>query len=223
MDSEASGDTWTRIARHWHDYRLRHPAAPGTASAQHRKPWAELDEFIRQDVVLQLRCVMSAVVATGRRWAPSRAVAPGSFIELSDRELQEVTRAGHTHWYQRRRSAGWRPAGNANGDRGTLASSEDVPWDELSDQGRQGRIDYVRLQLAQLEAVGFLPSLPTGGPDEAADFCRVGAVRAYQLSTAWPWTDRSGNRMRGDAGDWRVVDDNGDERTVRDPGVPRHS
>jgi hypothetical protein len=217
VDGKAPEDTWTRIARHWHEcYRLRHPAAPGEARAQNRRPWGELDEFIRQDNILQLRSVMAEVVEHGRRWAPSRAVAPGSFIELSDRELREVTRAEHTRWYQRRRLAGWRAEGDAKAGDRALVNIDVVPWAELSDQGHRVRIDYVRMQLTQLEAVGFMPSLPSGGPMQAADFCRIGTVRAHQLSAAWPWTGRAGNQMCGDAGDWRVIDDHGDERTVRD-------
>jgi hypothetical protein len=218
VDGTAPEDTWTRIARRWHErYRLRHPAVAGQASAVSRREREELDEFVRQDNVLQLRSVMAAVAAHGRRWAPSRAVPPGSIVELTAGELRAVTEAEHTRWYQRRRCAGWQPApGGAEDDDGALANSGVVPWAELSDQDRQDRIDYVELQLRQLEDAGFLPSLPTGGPAAAASFCRVGIVRAGQLSAAWPWTGRSGNQMRGGAGDWRVVDDGGDERTVRD-------
>ena len=62
-----------------------------------------LDDFIRQDNILQIRSIMTAVVTHGRRWVPGRAVAPGSFIELSEQDLEAVARAEHTRWYQRRR------------------------------------------------------------------------------------------------------------------------
>ncbi len=216
VDGEAPEDTWTRIARHWHEcYRLRHPVAPDEARAQHRRPWAELDEFTRQDNILQLRSVLAAVVDQGRRWAPSRAVAPGSFIELSERELTEVTEAEHTRWYARRRLAGWRAAPAGRG--AALVNSDVVPWAELSGEGRQARIDYVRLQLRQLEDVGYLPAVPAGGPAVAATFRRVGAVRAHQLGVSQPWVAPSGDELCGDAGDWRVTDEAGIGRTVRDP------
>ena len=104
-------DTWTRVARHWHEcYRLSHPPVPGNPRTLTGRPWAGLDEFIRQDNILQLRSIMTAVVACGRRWVPARAVAPGSFIELNDHDLEEIARAEHTRWYRRRLAAGWSAA-----------------------------------------------------------------------------------------------------------------
>jgi hypothetical protein len=57
------------------------------------RPWEGLDDLIRQDDIPQLRSLMTAVAARGRRWAPRRAVAPGSFIELTDQDLAEAARA----------------------------------------------------------------------------------------------------------------------------------
>jgi hypothetical protein len=90
-------DTWTRVARHWHAcFRLRSPPAPGGPGSPARRPWADLDEFIRQDNILQLRSIMAAVAARGRLWVPGRAVLPGSYIELNDGDL-ERSRALSTH------------------------------------------------------------------------------------------------------------------------------
>jgi hypothetical protein len=47
-------------------------------------------------------------------------------------------------------------------------------------------------------------------------FRRTGTVRARRLGTRRPWVRPSGEELSGDAGDWRVTDTNGDERTVRD-------
>ena len=231
VDGEVPEDTWTRVARHWHEcYRLSHPPAPGNPRTLTSQPWDRLDDFIRQDNILQIRSIMTAVVTRGRRWVPGRAVAPGSFIELSGQDLEAVARAEHTRWYRRRRTAGWsagnhaassQPAG-AQADRsqaeGTspLVNSRVVPWAELPASGRAQAIDYLRSQLAQLEDVGFMPVVPPGGPAGAADFERVGTVRARRLHARRPWTRRSGDELEGDAGDWRVIDDAGDERTVRD-------
>lgn len=218
--SAASADIWTRLAWHWHECdRRRRPAAPGAD----RRRWEELDELTRQDAIFQLRSLMAAVVAHGRRWAPSRAVPPGSFIELTERELREVTQAEHARWYRRSRAAGLQAVGAEPAGRGAARARRDarvsrdvVPWADLSDESRQACVDRVALQLTQLEAAGFLPSVPEGGPAAAASFCRTGVVRARQLSAAWPWTGQSGSQLRGAAGDWRVIDDHGDERTVRD-------
>jgi hypothetical protein len=70
--------------------------------------------------------------------------------------------------------------------------------------------------LARLEDVGFMPIVPEGGPSAAAEFGRVGTVRAKRLTSRWWWAGRYGDWFSGDPGDWRVLDGNGDERTVRD-------
>jgi hypothetical protein len=217
VEGEVPEDSWTRVARHWHEcFRLSHPPVPGEPRTLTRRPWADLDDFIRQDNILQLRSIMTAVVACGRRWVPGRGVAPGSFIELSDRDLEEIARAEHTRWYQRRLAAGW-SAGGKNGSVGNaLVNRRVVAWAALPAEDRAAGIEYLRSQLAQLEDVGFMPVVPEGGPGEAAEFQRVGTVRARRLHARRPWTRRSGDELSGDAGDWRVVDDRGDERTVRD-------
>jgi hypothetical protein len=219
VGGEVPEDTWTRVARHWHEcFRLHNPAPPGDPKAATRRPWADLDDFIRQDNILQLRSIMAAVAARGRRWVPGRAVAPGSFIELNDRDLEEVARAEHTRWYRRRLAAGWTavPRAGAARDRRALVNSKVVPWDELPAEDRAGSIEHLRSQLAQLEDVGFMPVVPEGGPSTAAVFERVGTVRARRLHVRRRWTRPAGGELSGEAGDWRVFDDRGDERTIRD-------
>jgi cellulose biosynthesis protein BcsQ len=218
VDGRVPEDTWTRIARHGHEYyRLMHPAVPGGAGELARQPWAELDEFHREDSALQLRSIMAAVVARGRRWVPSRAVEPGSFVELSDRDVAEVARLEHSRWYQRRRAAGWRAArlSEKEDDKGRV-SSDVRPWADLQLETRERLTEYARAQLAQLEAVGFMPILPDGGPATAADFLRVGEVRADRLAASRPWRNTAGGEMSGAEGDWLVVDEAGDERAVRE-------
>lgn len=219
-------DTWTRVARHWHEcYRLSHPPGPGNPRTMTSRPWAELDDFIRQDNILQLRSIMTEVVARGRRWVPSRAVAPGSFIELSKPDLEAIAGAEHARWYQRRLAAGWSTGGHTKGSVAwrrtaspdTLVNSRVVPWADLPADERKRAAGYLRSQLTQLEDVGFMPVVPPGGPPEAAEFRRIGTVRARRLHARRLWTRRSGEELCGDAGDWRVVDGGGDERTVRDP------
>ena len=59
-------------------------------------------------------------------------------------------------------------------------------------------------------------------PLRRTEYRRTGTVRARRLNGRRPWTRRSGDQLHGDAGDWRVIDGGGDERTVRDPEF-RHS
>jgi len=221
VDGEVPEDVWTRMARHWHEcYRLSHPPAAAEPPAPARRPWLELDDFIRQDNILQLRSVMTAVVERGRRWMPQRAVTPGSIIEFSDRELEEITRAEHTRWYRRRLTAGWSAGGPHHRTRAPrahgLVNSRVVPWSVLPDDDRQAQIDYLKAQLARLESAGFVPVVPTGGPPHASRYERTGFVQARKLQTRRIWTRRSGDQLAGNPGDWRVLDDHGDERTVRE-------
>jgi hypothetical protein len=171
---------------------------------------------------------MTEVVAQGRRWVPSRAVVPGSFIELGEQDLEAIACSEHTRWYQRRLAAGWSAGGPGRAGGGgkaarrpALVNSRVVPWADLPTAERSGAVDYLRSQLAQLEDVGFMPVVPPGGPPEAAEYRRTGTVRARRLNARRPWTRRSGDQLHGDAGDWRVVDGGGDERTVRDPEFRR--
>ena len=97
-----------------------------------------------------------------------------------------------------------------------LVNSRVVPWDDLPAGERRGATEYLQTQLAQLEDVGFMPIVPEGGPPGTAEFQRIGTVQARRLQAPRPWTRLSGDELYGDAGDWRVVDNSGDERTVRD-------
>jgi hypothetical protein len=45
-------------------------------------------------VIFRLRTVLTQVAALGRQWAPARLVPSGSFIELSQAELERVAAAG---------------------------------------------------------------------------------------------------------------------------------
>jgi hypothetical protein len=218
VDGRVPEDSWTRIARHWHEnYRLTHPARLDGKKELTRRPWAELDEFIREDNILQLRSVMAAVVRRGRQWVPDRALLPGSFVELADSEVGQVARDEHSRWYDHRWQAGWRPAAAGGEDDDSIRVNNNMrPWAELSDEMRERACRQVRSQLAQLEAVGFLPVLPDGGPAEAASFQRVGEVRAEQLVATKTWQNASGDKLSASAGDWLVIDELGNERTVRD-------
>jgi len=80
----------------------------------------------------------------------------------------------------------------------------------------EGACRQVRTQLRQLEAVGFLPVLTGPGKAEAPSFQRVGEVRAERLTDGRTWRNSYGDPLSAAAGDWLVVDEFGNERTVRD-------
>ena len=185
VDGEVPEDSWIRVARHWHEcYRLSHPPDAADPRTLTGLPWAELDDFIRQDNVLQLRSIMTAVVGRGRSWVPDRAVAPGSFIELGEHDLLAIARAEHARWFQRRVAAGWSAGGvrlngsaSRNGQRtgpSARVNRRVVPWTALPEADRAAAVEWVRSQLAQLEDAGFMPVVPAGGPPEAGEFERIG-------------------------------------------------
>jgi hypothetical protein len=206
VDGAVPEDTWTRLARHWHEcYRLSHPVPPGDPKAGARLPWPELAPFLRQDNILQLRSILTEVVRHGRKWLPAHLVPAGSFIELSDAEVAQIAAAEHERWALRRLAAGQRG--------GTV-----VPWNDLSDQARTEAITYLRVQLSRLEAVGFMPAIPDDGPPNTEVYRveRVGLVHASQLTEPLSWTNYTGEEMRGRPGDWRIVDDAGNLRTATD-------
>ena len=211
VDGAVPEDTWARVARHWHEcHRLSHPVTPGDPRTRTRLPWEDLDPDTRQDNVLQLRSIMAEVARRDRQWVPVRSVAEGSYIELTDHDLEEVASAEHTRWYERRRTAGWSAAD------GPRVNPYAVPWADLPPSMRAEQIESVRSQVARLEDVGFVPVLPRGGPPWAAKFERIGVVRARRLRGRRIWVRRSGDELTGNTGDWRVVDSAGSERTVRD-------
>ena len=205
MDGEVPEDTWTRVARHWHEcYRLSHPVPRGHEKAAARLPWPQLAPFLRDDNILALRSILTAVAKRGRQWTPVHLAPEGSVIELSERELTEIAVDEHERWVSRRLAAG--QSGGAI-----------VPWGELSPQLQSEETRYLRSQLAQLEAVGFVPVVPAGGPETAASFERVGLVRASRLTEPLTWLNYTGEEMHGEAGDWRVTDEQGNLRTIKDP------
>ena len=191
VNGEVPEDTWTRVARHWHEcYRLSHPLPPGHEKAAARLPWPQLDPFLRQDNILALRSILTAVAKRGRQWTPVHLVAEGSVIELSERELTEIAADEHERWVNRRLAAG-QSGGNI------------IPWEQLSPQLQSEETRYLHSQLAQLEAVGFVPIIPAGGPGTAARFERVGLVRATRLTEPLTWTNYTGEgRFTGLRGGW---------------------
>ena len=208
VNGEVPEDTWTRVARHWHEcYRLSHPLPPGHEKAAARLPWPQLDPFLRQDNILELRSVLTAVAnKCGLQWAPVHLVPQGSIVKLRENELTEVAMTEHKRWVDRRVAVG-RTGENV------------VPWEQLSSRMRGGVIDHLRSQLSQLEAVGFVPVATVNAPPPATarKFKRGGLVRASRLTSSLTWTNYTGEEMHGEAGDWRVTDEQGNLRTVKDP------
>ena len=218
VDGALPADTWTRLARHNHEcYRLRWPVPAGSPRESSRRPWDDLDEFFRADNIRQVRQVLSSAVSLGRLWRPLRAVRPGSAVEFTGSELALIARTDHDSWYDRRIAAGWRPprAGERE-DNSRRVNASIVSWDALPDGLRHANVQHIGSILERLQTIGYAAVLPGGGPVHAAAYRRHGEVWAEQLRQAEAWTAPDGAVMEARPGDWRVRDEEGAERTVRD-------
>jgi hypothetical protein len=218
VDGALPADTWTRLARHNHEcYRLRWPVPAGSPRESSRRPWDDLDEFFRADNIRQVRQVLSSAVYLGRLWRPLRAVPPGSFVEFTGSELLWIARTDHDSWHARRVAAGWRPprAGEPE-DNDRRVNASIVSWDALPAEVRHANVQHIRSLVDRLQAIGYAAVLPDGGAGHAAGYRRRGEVRAERLRQAQTWTAPDGAVMEAQPGDWRVRDEEGTERTVRD-------
>lgn len=232
VDGVLPVDTWTRLARHNHEYyRLRWPVPAGNPASPARQPWDDLPPFYREDNVRQVRQVLTSVVELGRVWRPLRAVPAGSIVELTESELTELARAEHARWYARRAAANWRPPGTEHPGGAvarlpgmsrravaddTRVNPSMVPWDALPEARQRQNVQHIASILAQLEVIGYAAVLPDGGPPRAQAFQRCGDVRAVRLTAPRTWTTGNGSGLRAEAGDWQVCDEHGHERTVSD-------
>jgi TrkA-N domain len=218
VDGDMPADTWTRLARHNHEwYRLRWPVPPGSPRESARRPWEQLDEFLREENIRQVRQVLSSAVGMERQWRPLRAVPDGSVVELTDSQVLKIAYDEHSRWYARRIAAGWRPprAGEPE-DYGARINASVAPWAALPEATRSGNVQHIRSILERLEAIGYVAVLPDAGPKDAACFHRRGEVRAGRLRSAGTWTAADGTVMQAAPGDWRIQDGQGNVRTVRD-------
>jgi hypothetical protein len=206
MDGGVPADFWTQIARLWHErYRLSHPVLPDDPKEAKRRPWDSLAEVWQRGNILQVRSILKLVAESGRTWVPIRMVPSGSHVELNASEIDDVARLEHARWLSQQ----------GQKDRADNANAR--PWNELDEAARDWSRREVVKQLEQLAAVGFLPTIPPGGPDGAKDFERTGVVNARRLTSRVPWRPRGGEVLHGNPGDWYVEDAAGNVRTVADP------
>jgi hypothetical protein len=210
VDGEVPEDTWTRIARHWHEcFRLSHPLPPGDPRRAGRVPWADLDPFLREDNLQEVRSIMAAAATVGRLWVPAHAVPPGSIIELSEREARQIAEAEHTRWLNRRLAVG-------------LRHEHAVPWTDLPQSFKTAVTHSVEMQIAQLEDIGLLPIVPVGGPPEATTFEHVGIVLATRLEDAHG-TSPGPRQASGSIGRWHLATGDGELQTMTDAEfLPSH-
>jgi hypothetical protein len=156
--------------------------------------------------------VLAAVTRLGRRWIPQHAVKRGSMVDLTGGEVLRIAMDEHIRWHGRRQRA---PFAGEEQDGSRRVNSNMRPWPDLPEEARGRACREISSQLQELEAFGFLPVLPDGGPPRATRFQRFGEVRAEPLAASTTWQSPTGDTFAASAGDWLVVDEFGHKRTVR--------
>lgn len=216
-------DGWERAARAVHErYRRRFPDATLAGFS-----WEELPEFYRESNRRQVQTALRSVREIGRTWRPTtgepglstppndaddddtRISSGRRFFDLAEEELSRLAELEHASWVAHYRAAGWRP-----GPRNDTARTHPnlVAWADLPAEARRKTEAGVIDTLSQLRALGYRSVRADEGT--WATYERVGQVRATRLNAAHRWTTAGGARMRGEPGDWLVVDPMGGERTV---------
>jgi hypothetical protein len=196
-------DSWERIARLLHeDYVRAYPDPDDPA----RRPWNELAPFYRESNVRQVLTALGSAVAVGRSWGASAETASPPSAE----QLDEMARREHESWLEHHQRNAW--TWGATRDRRGKKHPDLRPWDQLSDESRAKTRRGVVDSLSLLETLGYRSF---DDPHATwARFRRRGEVTAVRRDEPWTWTTSDGTEMRGQAGDWEVIDDDGAARSV---------
>ncbi len=224
-------DAWERAARAVHErYRRTNPSAPLSAYS-----WDELPrEFYRSSNRRQVLTTLESARTVGRSWLPT---APDDLrfdegamssddaedkiregctkFDLRPDELTTMSELEHRAWMAHYRRDGWR-----QGPRDDTRKLHPLllPWAELPQDARTRTRSGVIETLFQLRALGYR-SVPAA--DSWGRYLRIGRVRATQLSEPLVWSTDGGDELRGEAGDWLVVDESGGRRTVHADAFPK--
>lgn len=227
LDPDAPQDVWERAAELVHE----HYSSGTDRITPATKPWKELDPLFKQSNRRQLVNALWMVEAlAGHSWnslegPPPAAPLPADFASLPpltqlgllgfDRAAVEaMVRTEHEDWRRHYEAAGWRYAERR--DDSALRHDKLLPWDELVDR-HPDAVHHAYRSLAStlinLRNLGYR-SVPKKQDPGWRRYRRLGEVTAEQRSHPWTWTTLSGAVMQARAGDWAVVDDSGDERSV---------
>ena len=182
-------DRWERIARLVHESYVRAYPDPGNPA---RLPWdGDLPEFYRESTVRQVITTLGAAVEVGRSWSTTAATKD---VPPTEQQLERMAEIEHESWRRHQAEHG-------------RSHADLVPWSALGAQSRAKTRDGVVESLALLSTLGYRSF---EDPDARWRlFRREGEVVAVQRTEEWTWYTSKGDRMRGRAGDWEVVDARG--------------
>ena len=224
-------DAWERAARAVHErYRLTNPTAPLAAYAWDQLP----SEFYRSSNRRQVLTTLGSARAVGRSWHPTTPddlrfdegvmssddaeakIREGcTKFDLRPDELTTMSELEHRAWLAHYRRDGWRvgPRDDARKLHPSL-----LPWGDLPQEAQARTQAGVVETLFQLRALGYrsVPSDSSWGR-----YRRTGTVQATRLVEPLVWSTGNADELRGDAGDWLVVDESGGRRTVVADAFPQ--
>ncbi len=228
LDEAAPQDAWERAAELIHE----HYSAGTSRDRPTTRPWKDLDPFIRQSNRRQLVNALWMVEAFGgHTWnsleypGPPRAL-PVDFTELDplgqleilgfDKDtVERMVRIEHEDWRAYYEDAGWRYAEIRDDDR--RRHDRLLPWDELIARDPEFAVAAVKSlasTLLCLRNLGYRSVPKQPGGSGWRQYRRRGQVTAERLDHPWTWRTDSGEIMHAAPGDWSVIDDAGQQRSV---------
>jgi hypothetical protein len=203
-------DSWERAARVVHERYLRSLERPDPEHVPSHRPWAQLDQFLRDDNVRLVTTTLAGAESVGRSWGPVENDSRSDPLAIPDDQMLALAEFEHASWLRQRREQGWR-YGPVRSDADRIHPAV-RPWSGLDEENRRRTQEYVRAALETLYALGYRSS-----PLSEARWIRLarrGEVAASQLASAFRWITTAGEELRGRPGDWRVRSDEGDVWTV---------
>jgi hypothetical protein len=115
------------------------------------RPWADLDDDLKEANRAQARAIAAKVEAVGARVV--RASDGGVAFAFTDEEIERLAQEEHVRWSGQRTAAGWR-YGAVRDDRNKTHPLL-VEWDDLPEPEREKDRDAVRGIPAVLANVGL--------------------------------------------------------------------
>ena len=229
-------DSWERAARVVHEQYRVDMQRNGTLDPDEpaHRPWEQLDPFRKETNIRQVTTALAAAEHLGRSWGPVvEGVSADGLVtsaQVSETELEQMTRMEHESWMKHLTDNGWR-FGEKRDNARRLHPSLRV-FDALTADDREKTRQGVTNALRILESLGYRSTVlrqqrgssvdhDRHGQDQHSndqhgndqhgwiDAVRSGDVRAARSGADWTWTNESGGAMEGAAGDWQVTDDHG--------------
>jgi hypothetical protein len=142
-----------RLAEAVHENYLREQLADGVSmgSTASLRPWAELDEDLRESNRAQARDIAHKVAAVGASIVAADDADPA--FAFSDAEIEALAREEHSRWSAQRGAAGWVPGRTRDDARKVHPFL--TSWETLPEAERDKDRDAVRNIPCVLAHVGL--------------------------------------------------------------------